>query len=110
MDHISLLLPKVLRKRGIKDQADASLIVYTATQWLEGKLPGVRPTKFTTGTLFIEAATSIAAQECYALTQDLLAALQSNFPSITIDRVRILRERTVDPPSLRKAELRRASN
>ena len=98
MDHISLLLPKVLRKRGIKDQADASLIVHTATQWLEGKISGVRPTKFATGILFIEAATSIAAQEAHGLSEELLSALHGRFPDAKVERVRILREQNHGDP------------
>ena len=92
MDHISLLLPKVLRKRGIKDQADASLVVHTATQWLEGKVSGVRPTKFAAGTLFIETTTSIAAQECQSLAHDLLDVLKDSFPAMKIEKVRIVRQ------------------
>ena len=92
MDHISTLLPKVLRKRGIKDEADASLVVHEASMWLRRSgVPG-KVTKLKSGTLFIEAPSSIAAQECHASSNELLEALRLRFPDITIENVRIVRE------------------
>jgi len=95
MDHISALLPKVLAKRGIKGEADASHVVFGASQWLREKSGGlagaVAATKFTMGTLILEVRSSVVAQECMGLTEELLKSLQKRFPGVRIERIRILR-------------------
>lgn len=93
MDHISTLLSKALRKRGLKDQADASLVVYTAQKWLKEKgLKNATAEKLDNGALFIEVESSIAAQECHAQKEDLLSSLQKTFPDIAVNQVRIMRK------------------
>lgn len=93
MDKISTLLPKVLHKRGIKHEADASLIVHHAQKWLKehGAPEDTNVTKFQDRTLFIETASSVAAQECHGMTNDLSEELQATFPNVTLDTIRILR-------------------
>ncbi len=100
MEHISTLLPKILRKRGIKEEADASLVTYVAEQWLkaQGNSPDARVTKLCAGTLFIEVASSVAAQELHAKSEELLAALRERFPDLPQTTVRIVRGR-IDPSS-----------
>jgi hypothetical protein len=93
MDRLSALLPKVLHKRGIKHEADASLVVYHAQKWLKehDAQEGTNVTKLQYGTLFIETLSSVAAQECHGMTNDLLEELQATFPNVTLDTIRILR-------------------
>ena len=97
MDHISTLLPKVLRKRGLKDEVDASQITFVAQRWLTESLPdfseAITVTKYAEKTVFIEVKHSIAAQECYACTDDLLHYLKNKHPGLPIERIRILRKR-----------------
>ena len=75
MDHIGSLLPKVLAKRGLKKQAQASLMVHKATQWIEKKLPDfsddVNVLTFRDGILKISCANSIASQECHQISDRL---------------------------------------
>lgn len=93
MDRLSTLLPKALRKRGLKDQADASLVVHTAQTWLKEKgLEDASAEKLENGTLFIEVESSIAAQECHAQKEELLSSLQKTFPTIAVNQVRIMRK------------------
>ena len=95
MDKLSALLPKVLRKHGIKDEVDASWVTYKATAWLQKQSPdlsGVRASKLEGSTLFVEVPSSIAAQECAALREGLLEELRREFPSTRIETIRILRE------------------
>ena len=93
MDRLSTLLPKALRKRGLKDQADASLVVHRAQTWLrEKELENASAEKLDNGALFIEVDSSIAAQECHAQKEELLSFLQKSFPDIAVNRVRIIRK------------------
>lgn len=96
MDSLATLLPNVLQRRGIKDEAIAAHIVHCANCFLHEHLPDFREEveakQFTQGTLVLSTSNSIAAQECQALTQDLLAFLQSAFPSTKLEKVRILRQ------------------
>lgn len=95
MEHISTLLPKVLRKRGIKDEADASLVCFAAERWFgeyaEDLVTKVRVTKFVDRTLFLAVESSIAAQECYARNEELLQYLRTEFGTIPLEKVCILR-------------------
>ena len=95
MDHIATLLPKVLRKRGIKDEAEASLVAFTADRWFTAFAPDIVPqvqvTKFMDRTLFLKVESSIAAQECYARNEELLLYLRKEFPAIPCEKVCILR-------------------
>ena len=100
MDSIATLLPKVLAKRGIKNEADASFIVFAAEQWLKEqgaeRAIAVTATKFTAGTLVLEARSSVAAQECMGYAEELLEHLRKRFPGIAMERIRILRERRAE--------------
>ena len=96
MDHISTLLSKVLHKRGIKHEADASLVVHTANLWIQetmGALENeIRATKYVKPVLVISIHSSVAAQECQGRSDELLSHLQERFPELPIERIRILRE------------------
>lgn len=94
MDHISRVLPGVLRKRGIGVHAHAAMLVYRAQKWLNERLPGLadalRVVELKDGVLLIESAHSIAAQECQSVAQDLIEFLQKEASS-HIREIRIVR-------------------
>ncbi len=95
MYSLSSLLPKVLQKRGIKGEVDAALVVHRANLWIQKHLPDFREEieawTYREGLLIISTANSIAAQECQSQSHDLLASLHTDFPSMTIEKVRIVR-------------------
>jgi len=95
MDKISALLPKVLNKRGLRREADASLVVYAANAWLHANHAPEEAiaTTYARGELTIAVQNAIAGQECYALHDDLLLALQNKFPVLPIQRIRIHRSK-----------------
>jgi hypothetical protein len=96
MDKISTLIPRVLKKHGLKAEADASLVVHETNRLLQayGAPEGITAAKFMQGILFIETVTSIEAHEAHALTDELLQAIKKQFPDSQIGGVRILREKT----------------
>lgn len=110
MHRLSLLLPKVLHRRGLKDQADASLIVFRANEWLKeyGASEDILATTLKDGTLLMTVERPVAAQECHALSEDLLLALQKEYPSVLLKNVRIVRRMT--PPIGREADITRRQN
>lgn len=81
MDHISSLIPSVLRKRGLYDEAQASMVVFRAKKWLQEHRPdrasSLEPKRLMTGILFIEAAHSLSAEEQTLLAAELLPFLQA---------------------------------
>ena len=95
MDRISFLLPKVLEKRGMKNEADASLLVHTANIWLsEHSAPeDAEATIFKEDALMIECSSAASSQDCHALSEDLLSYLRQSFPHIPLKRIVLLRER-----------------
>jgi hypothetical protein len=96
MDRLSTLLPKVLRKHGIKDEADASLVVHRANIFLHQKnlTEGVTATTYEQGTVCIEVTTSILSQETYTVSDELLHELRAQFPHCAIEQIRIVREKS----------------
>ena len=81
MDHISSLIPSVLRKRGLYDEAQASMVVFRAKKWLQEHRPNdvssLEPKKLIGGTLVIEAASSLSVEEQTLLAAELLPFLQT---------------------------------
>ena len=82
MDKVSSLLPRVLHKRGLHKHANASLVVLRAQEWLQKNLrkyeKDLHVRKLQEGTLVIEAANSIAAQECQQCKEALLEDLRKD--------------------------------
>jgi hypothetical protein len=97
MDRVSFILPKVLRQRGLGDEAVASVLTAEAKNWIAKKLPAhttdLQPTKFEQGVLFIEARNSIALAECEAQKADLQRFLQDLPWNASISSIRLLRAR-----------------
>ncbi len=94
MDKVSSLLSKVLRKHGIKEEADASHVVFAAEAWLRSHSApeDAVAQKLQNGELVIKVETSASAQECHALSHVLLHDLKTEFRTLPLDRVRILRK------------------
>ena len=92
---MSDLLPKVLRKRGLADHANAALATHRAQGWLHKELPALRGMArvlcLQGGELQIGCSHAIAAQECQACVEGLLAYLQENCPGVVIRSVRVVR-------------------
>jgi len=95
MQKASTLLPKVLRRHGLKGEADASLIIHKANEWMlsHGAPEDAKATKLKDGALFIEVEHSTSAQECLGLSDDLLHWLQKMYDGSLIQKLRIIRRR-----------------
>ncbi len=100
MDRVSLLLPSVLRKRGLFDQVSASSVSYTARAWIAQHAPGLAPfiqvKSLTQGVLQVEATHHMALVQAHELSQDLLGDLQKQFPNVCILRISVVRSRIVE--------------
>ncbi len=97
MDHIRTLLPKVLQKRGLAGQADASLIRHQAMNWLHTKLPAlcesgdVRVGSYKENVLTLKVGHSIAGQECQELSLEFMAYLQKECGHSRLENIRVER-------------------
>jgi len=93
MDSLQSLLPSVLRKRGLKDQADAALLIHRTQGWLTETLPHshILAKSFSNGELCIECGDSVAAQECQGQLEQLkeYLATQGDIPQPA--NIRLLR-------------------
>ncbi|MAE68746.1 MAG: hypothetical protein QF793_03750 [Candidatus Peribacteraceae bacterium] len=82
MDKLSHLIPRVLSKRGLKDEASASYVTYIAHQWIQENLPTqsvhLRVTKNSKTTLHIESDHPIASQELSQCKEELVAFLSGH--------------------------------
>ena len=94
MDRLSHLVPRVLAKRGLQDQAGASYAVYMATNWIAEKLPpckdlsNVRSLSDTV--LEIHADHPIILQELRQQSESLKQHLNS-LAGVTVTEIRISR-------------------
>lgn len=94
MERAGSLLPKILRKRGLFDEATASLVVHRAQTWLKQAFPDLAgayaPKTLEDGVLTIAASHPIAQQEGALRAAELLAYLQED-PAITVRDIRWIR-------------------
>ena len=97
MDHLSSILPFVLRKRGLHHHATAALVTHKAAEWLKLALPGLsdqlHPDHVKDGVLTISASHSIAAQECNSLLPSLKEYLLRECGEKSVREVRLVRTR-----------------
>jgi len=95
MDHVSSILSKVIKKRGLQGHADAALVVLHAQGWIDTALPGLRDQikakQFKDGVLTIEVQNSIAAQECQMQLEELHEHLRNSNNHDAISSIRIAR-------------------
>ena len=97
MDSLQSILPKVLNRRGLRTEADASFVVYRAQQWLAVALPrfadALLVTTFSHSTLNISSRHGIASQECQQLLSALQDYLRRECGVKTAPAIRLVRER-----------------
>ncbi|KKW38599.1 hypothetical protein A2454_06740 [Candidatus Peribacteria bacterium RIFOXYC2_FULL_55_14] len=95
VEHIRSLLPKVLRKRGLTEHANAALVIFKAREWIAGHLQDfendLHPQKFRDGVLTIACVHSIASQECQQRSEDLLSFLRVVCEGIVVEQIRMIR-------------------
>lgn len=96
MDRLSDLMGKVLSRRGLKDQAQASHVVYLAQVWIEERIPTVsaylKVKSLRDGILSIESSHAIASQELKQQAQALLQHLRDSV-DVPISDIAIQRSR-----------------
>lgn len=96
MDKLSLLIPRVLHKRGLKDEASASYVTYLAMLWIQENLEEqsrlLKVIKHSDSVLFIDSDHSIASQELSQVQEVFLQYLNSH-EGVLIDQIRISRSR-----------------
>ncbi len=93
MYHIKELLPKVLKKRGLQDHAEAAHVILHAQEWIIVEFDSFQDQliakSFKDNILLINAENSIAAQELNVRISDLKAHLISK--EHLINEIRIVR-------------------
>jgi len=96
MDKLSLLIPRVLHKRGLKDEASASYVTYLACQWIDDNLPEqsmhLRVVRLAGKCLFIDSDHSIASQELTQVQEHIISYLNTH-EGVSIDQMMIARSR-----------------
>jgi hypothetical protein len=94
MDKLSNLIPRVLRRRGLNDEATASYVTYLANQWIEDNLvehkASLHVFKLTGCKLFIHSDHPIASQEL-SLVQEQLTTYLNSHEAMAIDEIMISR-------------------
>lgn len=95
MDHLSSILPKVLRKRGLHGHAGAAHVVFKAQEWIVAALPAVaeylKADTLKDGSLAISAQNSLASQECVAMLPALREYLARECKGAVIREIRLER-------------------
>ncbi|MDD5041463.1 MAG: DciA family protein [Candidatus Peribacteraceae bacterium] len=96
MDRLSQILPKVLQSRGIKQHADAALVLHRAQAWIAENLSNLRTSVFPQslqedGTLLIECKDSAAAQECLSALPHLKVFLREECGFLPVRTIRLVR-------------------
>jgi hypothetical protein len=94
MDKLSNLIPRVLNKRGLKDEAGASYVTFLTAQWIEENLPEytsyLSVSKKSDTTIVIESDHAIASQELSQVKEVLLGYINTH-EGINIDDIFITR-------------------
>lgn len=98
MDRVSQILPKVLQSKGLKQHADAALVLHRSRAWISEHLPNVRmsisPHSLQEdGTLLIECEHSAAVQECLAALPHLKLFLREECGFLPVRTIRLVRTR-----------------
>jgi hypothetical protein len=97
MDKLSHLIPRVLNRRGLKNEASASYVTYLATQWIEENMPehvqALSVSKKTDTRLCIDSDHPIASQELSLVIEQLKGYLNSH-EGIQIDEILISRSKS----------------
>jgi hypothetical protein len=105
MDRLSKILLRVLRSKGLKQHADAALVLQRAQEWLDEHLPELRDSLMPhslheDGTLVIECEHPSAAQECLASLPHLKIFLREECGFAPVRSIRLIRSRSLSTPIL----------
>lgn len=97
MDRVQTILPRVLGKRGLRTQAQASQVTFVAERWLKTALPHlatyVHVDTLQHAVLTISCTHSIAAQECVPLLPSLREFLARECKGSPVADIRMIRSR-----------------
>ena len=97
MDRVKDLLGRVLRKRGLLNEAASAHAVYLANAWITSAMPlfadSLRAVNIKESTLMIECMHSVAAQEMMQRSQELQEYLRKE-ASVSLGSVRVLRSKS----------------
>ena|SRR3989344_6074047 len=97
MDRVKDLIGRVLRKRGLQNEAAAAHAVYLANAWIASAMPlfvsTARAINVKDNTLLIECTHSVAAQEVMQRAQELEKYLKKEV-SIPLSGIRVLRSKS----------------
>ena len=95
MDRISNLVPKVLKRKGLSDQATASYAVFLANECISEQFPDfvdiARAEKLSGGVLHISADTPHAVQEIEAIAESVLHHV-NRYEGISVNEIRVFRK------------------
>ncbi len=95
MDRAGDILKRVLNQKGLLKEAQASMVVVKADEWVQARLPAVashiHTDKLQDGVLLMACDNSIAAQECQQGSAGLLSYLAQECPTVSIREIRTLR-------------------
>jgi len=98
MDRLSQILPGVLQTKGLKQHADAALVLLRARAWIAEYLPNIR-TSVTPrsmqedGTLLMECEDSAATQQCIDALPHLKVFLREECGFLPVRTIRLVRTR-----------------
>ncbi len=98
MDRLSQILPGVLQSKGLKQHADAALILHRARAWIAEYLPNIR-TSVTPrsmqedGTLLVECDDAASAQQCLDALPHLKVFLREECGFLPVRTIRLERTR-----------------
>ena len=94
MEKISTLIPRILSKRGLKEEANASYAVHLSIDWLHQQSIGFAEqcivTTMVNGTLTVECLNSIVMQELHQRSEELKEYL-NGIEGISVARISIIR-------------------
>ncbi len=97
MDRLSVILPKVLRERGLTDVSLTELVLETAMQCIHNELPAhaefLKPTLFEQGVLTVKAQNSEALGVCDAKAAVIIRAVRALQWGVAIGDVRVVMAR-----------------
>ncbi len=98
MDKVSHLIPKVLQRRGLSDDANASYVVFLANEWIEEHLPQccdhANVASYSAGAVHIEVDTPAMAEELSMVTKVLLQSL-NRYEGIYVQEIRVILQNMV---------------
>lgn len=98
MDRAGAILSRVLQAKGLKQHADAALVLHLARAWITEHLPrvltSVSPRSLQEdGTLLVECEHSAAAQECLSALPHLKVFLREECGFLPVRTIRLVRTR-----------------